>query len=330
MTCKIAPLEPLLAGSASRSRCPPNLGEQCSARNFNLDHYPLLRTLAFVYARLMTELFPDADYRFQMNLERGSVTEFFRPTASQQKILTERQLWLGSDPNKYSAALEESGPLLVEAIDVLLQAAALTSADADNCHRRVSSMDRCRELGRILEPDFLLLIPQTDGQFQLVGACVCFPSSWSLSEKIGRPLDFIHSVVPDLNSQIGTQISRFLSSLKPGFAWLRANWGLSRSGEWNQHPARELTRLDQSTPFEEIWLRIERQALVLLPRSQSILFGIRIETYPLTETKKNAAEARGLARALRTMPEPMALYKNISAVRESVARTLEVRTADEI
>ena len=106
-------------------------------------------------------------------------------------------------------------------------------------------------------------------------------------------------------------------------SWLRANWGLSRSGEWNQHPLRALPRLDASTAFDEIWLRIERQALVLLPRSQGVLFGIRIETYRLAEMKKDSAEARGLARALRTMPEPMAQYKNIAAVRESVACTLE-------
>jgi len=271
----------------------------------------------------MTDLFPDADYRFQMNLERGSVAEFFQSTPSCDSILAQRQLWLDSDPVKYSAAQEESSPLLTETVDVLLQEGALNTADAERCHRCASAIERFKELGRILEPDFLLLVPQTDGQFRLVGACVCFPSSWSLSEKIGRPLDFIHHVVPDLNAQIGSQISRFLSNLKPGFAWLRANWGLSRSGEWNQHPDRKLNRLDASTDFGEIWLRIERQALVLLPRAQGVLFGIRIETYPVAELKNNSAQARGLARALRTMPEPMAQYKNIALVRESVARALE-------
>ena len=243
----------------------------------------------------MVDLFPDADYRFQMNLERGSIDEFFRATASHEQILSERRHWLETDPGRHMAMLKEGEPLLEESIEVLRQ------PDVWN-----------------IEPDLLML----DTQLRLVGASVCFPSSWSLSEKIGKPLDFIHHVVPGLNAQIGTQISRFLSNLKPGFAWLRANWGLSRSGEWNQHPDRKLPRLDASTAFGEIWLRIERQALVLLPRTNGVLFGIRIETYRLEEMQKGSAEVRGLARALRTMPEDMAVYKGIAAVRETVARDL--------
>lgn len=246
----------------------------------------------------MTELFPDADYRFQMNLERGSVDEFFRATESHEQILSERRHWLDTDSAKYSAMLKEGEALREEAAEVL----------------------RVPDIWNI-EPDVLLLTPQ-NGQYRLVGACVCFPSSWSLSEKIGKPLDFIHHVVPALNEQIGIQISRFLSNLKPGFAWLRANWGLSRSGEWNQHPDRKLPRLDASTAFDEIWLRIERQALVLLPRTQGVLFGIRIETYRVAEMERGSADARGLARALRTMPEAMAVYKGIAGVRETVARDL--------
>lgn len=242
----------------------------------------------------MSELFPDADYRFQMNLERGSVEEFFRATAAHETILSERRHWLDTDRDRHFAMLKEGELLLEEAVEVL-------GTDVGN-----------------VEPDVLLL----DAQLRLLGACVCFPSSWNLAEKIGRPLDLIHQVVPGLNEQIGIPIARFLSNLKPGYAWLRANWGLSRSGELNQHPERRLPRLEASTTFDEIWLRIEYQALVLLPRTHGVLFGIRIETYPLSEIRNNNVEAHGLARALRTMPEDMARYKGIAAVRESVARAL--------
>jgi len=270
----------------------------------------------------MAELFPDANYRFQMNLERGSVREFFRETSARDEILRNRSHWLDEDPARYSEMREPAGPLLDETIEILHQVKVLDSESRLRLGAVHSPLERCRELGRILEPDYLLLIPD-DAQFRLVGACVCFPSSWSLQEKIDRPLEFIHDVVPDLNAQIGPQITRFLFSLKPDVAMLRANWGLSRSGEFNQHPLRNLPRLDSETRVEEIWLRIERQALVHLPLSNGVLFGIRIETFPVMELKSNPKDARGLSRALRTMPPEMARYKNIDAVREVVASALE-------
>jgi len=270
----------------------------------------------------MAELFPDANYRFQMNLERGSVREFFQETSTHEEILHNRRYWIAEDPTRYAEMRDPAVPLLDETIAMLHQLEVLDSEHMRRLNALHSAFDRCLELGRILEPDYLLLIPD-DSQFRLVGACVCFPSSWILQEKIDRPLDFIHEVVPDLNVQIGAQITRFLSSLKPGAAMLRANWGLSRSGEFNQHPLRKLPRLDAETPIGEIWLRIERQALVNLPQSNGVLFGIRIETFPVVELKANPKDARGLARALRTIPAEMARYKNIDAVRELVACELE-------
>jgi len=270
----------------------------------------------------MTELFPDSNYRFQMNLERGSVSEFFRNSLAHEEILRSRRYWLGEDPPRYSEMREPAVPLLDETLEILHQVEVLNSDELRQCRSMPVPLDRCMELGRILEPDYLLLVP--DGpQFRLVGACVCFPSSWSLQEKIDRPLNFIHDVVPDLNAQIGSQITRFLFSLKPGNAMLHANWGLSRSGEFNQHPSRKLPRLVAGTTMDEIWLRIERQALVHLPQSNGVLFGIRIETFPVMELKANPANAHGLARALRTMPAEMARYKSIDLVREQVAYELE-------
>jgi hypothetical protein len=84
-----------------------------------------------------------------------------------------------------------------------------------------------------------------------------------------------------------------------------------------------LPRLDASAELTEIWLRIEHQALVALPRTRGVLFGIRIAMRPLADVKTDLPLARGLARALRTMPEEMARYKGIAAVRDKLALALE-------
>jgi hypothetical protein len=170
----------------------------------------------------------------------------------------------------------------------------------------------------------LLLKAGSDSEIRLWGGCVCFPSSWNLQEKIGRPIEVIHGVVPGLNGQIGPQIHAFLSRLKPGVAWHRTNWGLSSSPELNQHPARQLPSLDgASVTAAAVWFRVEHQALVALPRTGGILFGIRVSVHPLNELKSERIAAARLVRALRTMPEAVACYKGLATARAALIRLLE-------
>jgi hypothetical protein len=266
----------------------------------------------------LADLFPAEDYRFSMRFQRGEIAEFFAPTSQQSEILVERKRWLRSAPETYAALLPGGEPLLEETIELLRAAQPLTEMVADG-----SALERCVALGEAIEPDFLLLISDREGVFRLLGGCLCFPSSWRLTDKLGKPLDAIHSAVPGLNLAIGPQISTFLSRLKPGIAWLRANWGLSRSRDLNQHPDRVLPKVDATARLEEIWLRVEHQALVTLPRHQGVLFGIRIALHRLSDLAREPTIASGFSRALRTMPEAVAQYKNLLTARDSILSSME-------
>ena len=279
------------------------------------------------------ELFPDEDFRFHMAMQRGKAEDFFQHTAGHAALMAERRRWFASEPKVYSAALPQCEPLLDEFIELARswETAAMPdfsppstggwkhTARPDN----VALPVRCIGLGESWEPDFLLLKANANGVFHLLGGCVAFPSSWSLEEKVGKPMEFIHGRVPGLNSQLGQSIQSFLSKLQTNSnAWLRHNWGLSRSRELNQHPRRTLPRLDASVMLDEVWLRIERQALMNLPRSGGVLFGIRIELHPLANVKEDTVAAQRLARALRTMPGEAAAYKGLATARERLLELL--------
>lgn len=269
----------------------------------------------------LAELFPDDDYRFHMGLQRGKPEDFFRNTAGHAAIIDQRRFWLRADPDRHAATRPECRPLLEETITLARD--WIDPEEQVRLARAQSLHERCLTLGELLEPDFLLLSPDASRQFQLVGGCVCFPSSWSLAEKIGQPLHVIHDPVPGLNSAIGKQIHAFLSRIAPGTAWLRHNWGLSASPELNQHPQRALPRLGAAVRPGEVWLRVEHQALMALPESTGILFGIRIAVHPLAEVKQDTLAAQRLIRALRTMPDEMAAYKNIAPARNAILGLLE-------
>lgn len=263
----------------------------------------------------LSPLFPDEDYRFALRFERGLPEDFFAPTESGPRLLAERRRWLASEPNDGWALHREGEPLLDETLGLLRSWPATREAVAG---LDIAKPKACAELGRSVEPDFLLLRRDDAGAFRLRAGCVCFPSSWNLAEKMGHTLEEIHGVVPGLNSVLARPISGFLERMPAGLSWLRANWGLSRSSELNQHPSRNLPRLDATVRRDEVWLRVERQALVALAQTGGVLFGIRVEVFGLEEVLRDAAATAGFARALRTMSEAMAAYKGIAPARERI------------
>lgn len=259
------------------------------------------------------ELFPDEDYRFRVGVKPGNAAQFFAATAAHDTLIAQRAHWLAEAPRRYAALLPEGDALLGETVSRAQSWGAKQAPGED-------SWTQCLALGRMWEPDYLLLKPDANGAPRLLGGCVCFPSSWSLEEKMGRPIEFIHGVVPGLNASSGQSITSFLTRMKPGSAWTRANWGLSRSAELNQHPERKLPRLTPPLRREEVWLRVEHQILLPLPQSGGILFGIRLAVQPLAEVVSDTTARAGLRRALETMPEEVAVYKGLAAGRADLLR----------
>lgn len=269
-----------------------------------------------------SELFPDQDYRFHMGLKQGDPAEFFAPTEEYAAVVAERRQWLADGSERYAAVFKDGIPLLAEARALAEQWKTMPEFLPPSSDNPTSGWDDLLTLGRNWETDFLVLKVEGHETPRLVAGCVCFPSSWNLEEKMGKRVDFIHEVVPGLNSSVGRSVSTFLNKLRPDFAWLRANWGLAATGERNMHPDRGLARLKSPLTLDEVWLRIEDQALVALPENNGVLFGIRLTTHPLREVIQHPEAKEGLSRALRTMPPAVMEYKGLSAARESLITLL--------
>ena len=242
-----------------------------------------------------------------MGLRTGDANSFFAPTSEQAEILAERGRCLDESPADYAMLIDSGGPLLAEMQQFAASAGALDRA----------TDYPLEALGRRLEPDFVLLGPSLNGPI-VAGGVVCFPSSWSLPEKIGQTLDQTHAPVPDLNPQLAERIRTALDRLPPAEAWERDNWGLSRDGARDHHPHRDRKRLDETVEPDEIWLRVERQILYRLPQTGGILFGIRLEITPWNEILCSEVAKAGLRRALETMPSEIARYKGLLSARSKI------------
>ncbi|HVS52171.1 MAG TPA: heme-dependent oxidative N-demethylase subunit alpha family protein [Opitutaceae bacterium] len=259
----------------------------------------------------LAALFPDGDYRFHLTLRRGEPAEFFRPRDPAGSIVAERARWIAAAPARYAALTPEGEPLRSEFAALALEWGACDATAAASI----------ATLGAALEPDVLFLSADAAGDFRLRGGALCFPTGWALKEKIGHSLDFIHGVVPGLNPALASPIRQFLAKLKPGVAYVRDNWGLAAHAELNAHPSRSLPAPTPPVALDRLWLRVEHQALLALPRSGGIAFGIRIALHRLDELAGDAAVISGLKRALASMAPELAAYKRLAAIRaELLAR----------
>lgn len=106
----------------------------------------------------------------------------------------------------------------------------------------------------------------------LTAAQVCFPSSWTLAEKIGRPLTRIHRPVAHYDANIAARVQRMFDMVSEDRVLWRANL-LRHDDPALFHAFTEASPRPPGRP-ESRWLRSERQTLRRLPRTGAVVFTI--------------------------------------------------------
>lgn len=177
-------------------------------------------------------------------------------------------------------------------------------------------------VGRSVQEDVCLM--EHDGQaWRLTAGSVCFPTRWSLADKIGGSLATIHEPVPGYADELGSRVDRFFDRMTPGSIAYRINWSLVGD------PARRLPAAERQAPTRipedpatGLHVRIERQTLRRLEPHAAIVFGIRVHGWPLG-TVLGDLPAATFAAEIRSAPAAVARYKNLEGLRDELARWLE-------
>lgn len=193
----------------------------------------------------------------------------------------------------------------------------------------------------LLVQEDLILMRRGESGWRLVAGSLCFPSSWSLLEKFGRPLQEIHAPVPGFGP--GTRpaelINRMFDGLQ-GQAVERYNWSI-QSDDALYHPLSDVQRIDRATnrpsrfPDGDInahaFIRVERQTLRKLPTSRDILFTIRIHLDPLRVLAGHpdrAALATSFAAQLEALDLAQLDYKGMTSDRDRLVALLNHMARD--
>jgi len=256
--------------------------------------------LVFVMlGRVLTEkLFSPGQFRFSLGIGSVEPADFFR-NVEEKRLLELRRQAMESSVSDYLQAIRDEGiwSAVQDFVNGLEPGADTTSID---------------NLARSWEPDFVIL--DRVAPHLVRGGCVCFPSGWSLREKIDKSLFLTHAPVPGLNDDLGANISKLLSRIEAGQFFQRMNWGLTGGAELDQHPRHKIPAIAPVADPQGVYLRIEWQVLTAISVG-ALLFGIRVFHVPVEEVKASPALASRLARNLETMPDAVAQYKRLDQCR---------------
>ncbi|MGB0853370.1 MAG: heme-dependent oxidative N-demethylase family protein [Pikeienuella sp.] len=182
-------------------------------------------------------------------------------------------------------------------------------------------------LGQLAQEDFLVL-EKADGEAEhvLTGGILCFPSRWSLTEKMNRALIGIHARVPGYEGDLAPRVQRFFDALRPGRPLWRANWLVHATPALFQ-PVDEADKIGvERETSAAFWLRVERQCLVKLPETGAVVFTVKTLVTPLSNL--TAPQLAGLGGAMDEQSDDIVRYHGGASyhqtARAEVARMLSV------
>jgi len=198
-----------------------------------------------------------------------------------------------------------------------------------------SELPPLRIASLLVQEDLVIMRKAGDG-WRLAAAALCFPASWSLQEKFGKPLQDIHEPVPGFGRGTRTAeiITRIFDNLAVDQPVERQNWSLQAGGDLYK-PLSGLARIERATtlparfPDADVaagsFIRVERQTLRKLAVSGDVLFTIRTYLDPLGVLRCHPDRTRlaaSLASQLSALDEAQLDYKGLTADRDRLVEAL--------
>ncbi len=267
---------------------------------------------------------------FTIGLMPLDLARWIEPDGDWGRYVGEKRRLAETHRDEIFVAEEDTARAQQEVLDLL-------SAHLAECHPGLASPMRDTataqnepplfRAGLMVQDDLVIMRRKADG-WHLVAGFVAFPSSWSLREKFGLPMQAIHADVPGFGegTRNATLITRIFDNLQVSQPVERLNWSVNVTGDLFL-PLSKHRRPPSAEPFtlNERFARVERQTLRRLPISGDILFTIRVYVDPLaaiTSHPNAAALAASFASQLDGLDEQQAAYKGLTLQKAELAAKL--------
>lgn len=157
----------------------------------------------------------------------------------------------------------------------------------------------------------------------LLAAHLCFPNRWAPAEKIGKSFLEIHQPVAKF-TMANPNASNLVQALLGKSPYVRFAWGLSNDDDLDHHPDR-VNEFRFENNQDALYVRVERQTLIGLPKNNLILFFIRTYYMDCRQLCRETETAEGLAKTLLSMSPELLSYKGLSESRDRIVQWLRTK-----
>lgn len=241
-----------------------------------------------------------------------------------QLLQQEKSKVLQCLPESYEACLEA----LEEVVEFLCQRFPdkfehKRSGDESTVHNRMTGetfvfggqnnqVDPLEIAVRLTMEDLSILMKNTDDEYYLAASASLFPVGWTVQERIGWTISQLHNPVPLWHQQVAASVSKFLNRLTPSSPMERSNYfvEVKRPDEDLFETLYRPTTLLEDNPNpspEDIVVRRERQTFRRLPRTGTLVFGVK--TFLTTLDELPMQELRNLVKEIKSWPDYVGEYK---------------------
>ena len=164
--------------------------------------------------------------------------------------------------------------------------------------------------GRLVQDDLCLMV-RHDGAWHLDAGVLAFPTLWHLHDRLGLPTPQVHERVAHYD-QIESRVDRFFDRMPLDRVVWRRNFSIkpyphlyvptikTEMGQGGH------TVANDGSPY---WIRSERQTLRRLPRSDAIVFAIRVQIVRAGVLRDRPDVAAAMAAHFRSWDRPLREYK---------------------
>jgi hypothetical protein len=181
-------------------------------------------------------------------------------------IATRREHVIGMTPEGAAPARE-----LLEIVCAELGVKGDTYARPDGVSVPIDRDDPLGTLGRMTQEDYAIMVRGAE-EHVLAAGVVCFPSRWTLAEKLGRPLVRIHKPVDAYDDGIARRVQRLFDGVRVEQPLVRWN-NLPYWTDVLHNPKPEAE--PREPPGPRPYHRRERQVLKRLPDTGAVVFSIK-------------------------------------------------------
>lgn len=197
----------------------------------------------------------------------------------------------------------------------------LALATGEGFQAPASGEEALEQISRWGQEDWCLVEPSAP--FSVIAGFVCFPSRWSLREKMGRAPEGVHQGVPDYNTFLAAPVRNFFEKLTPERPMWRLNWTIHDSDQlFCPGPHASGKTLTADNVLENCFLRVERQTLSRLPQTGAIAFSIRTHLHPLLAAIDTPERKRLAHASILGLPLETALYRGMGPFFEPLKEAL--------